>query len=101
MLDARPGAEIVVKTAAPLRLFERTLGGRCELVELQCDAGMVQIDSLNVDTVESLRQALEFQNRVPALASAEAAYLRNTGVRVVVGDIPPLAFAAADAAGVP
>lgn len=101
VLHARPDADIVVKTAAPLRLFERTLRGRCELVELQCDAGMVQIDSLNVDTAESIRQAVEFQTRLPELAAAEAAYLRDTAARVAVGDIPPLAFAAADSAGIP
>ena len=101
VLHARPDAEIVVKTSAPLRLFERTLRGRCELVELQCDAGMVQIDSLNVDTEESIRQAVEFQKQLPAVAAAEAAYLRRTGAHVVVGDIPPLAFAAAKLAGVP
>ena len=119
-----PDAEVVVKTSAPLRLFERTLRPRspldyargdpelvegsgqalrrrCELVELRCDAGMVQIDSLNVDTEESIRQAVEFQKQLPAVAAAEAAYLRRTGAHVVVGDIPPLAFAAANAAGIP
>lgn len=101
VLDKQPDAEIVVKTSAPLRLFERTLRGRCELVELHCDAGMVQIDSLNVDTDASIRQAVDFQKQLPALAASEAAYLRNTSTRVVVGDIPPLAFAAADAAGIP
>src|SRR5688572_10474837 len=101
VLDARPDAEIVVKTSAPLRLFERTLPDRCELVELQCDAGMVQIDSLNLDAEESLRRAVEFQTHLPALAAVEAAHLRRTGARVVVGDIPPLAFAAANAAGIP
>ena len=101
LLRARPEAHIVVKTAAPLRLFARTLHGRCELVELQCDAGMVQIDSLNIDTAASIRQAVEFQTRVPALIATEAAYLRESGARVAIGDIPPLAAAAAHAAGIP
>src|SRR5688572_8446090 len=101
VLRARPDAHIVVKTSAPLRLFARTIRGRCELVELQCDAGMVQVDSLTVDTAESIRTAVEFQKRVPALAAAEAAYLRETGAHVVVGDIPPVAVAAAHAAGIP
>jgi hypothetical protein len=101
VLRARPEARIVVKTSAPHRLFARTLEGRCELVEMQCDAGMVQIDSLNVDTAESIRQAVEFQTRVPALIATEAAYLRDTAARVVVADIPPLAVAAAHAAGIP
>jgi L-arabinokinase len=101
MVRARPEAHIVVKTAAPLRLFARTLHGRCELVELQCDAGMVQIDSLSVDTASSIRQAVEFQARVPSLIATEAAYLRECGAHVAVGDIPPLAAAAAHAAGIP
>jgi hypothetical protein len=101
LLRARPEAHIVVKTAAPLRLFARTLQGQCELVELQCDAGMVQIDSLNIDTAASIRQAVEFQTRVPSLIATEAAYLRDGGARVAIGDIPPLAAAAAHAAGIP
>ena len=101
LLRARPEAQIVVKTSAPLRLFSRTLDGRCELVELQCDAGMAQIDSLNVDTEASIRQAIEFQRRLPALVTSEAAYLRRTEASATVGDIPPLAIAAAHAAGIP
>jgi hypothetical protein len=124
VLRARPEAQIVVKTSAPHRLFARTLrlrspldcargdpelvegsgqadAGTCELVELQCDAGMVQLDSLNIDTAESIRQAAEFQAHVPSLIAAEAAYLRDTGARVVVADIPPLAIAAAREAGIP
>ena len=101
VLRARPEAHIVVKTSAPHRLFARTLEGRCELVELECDPGMVQVDSLTIDTAESIRRAVEFHTRVPALVAAEAAYLRESGAQVVVADIPPLAIAAADAAGIP
>ena len=101
LLRARPEAHIVVKTAAPLHLYARTLRGRCEMVELQCDAGMVQVDSLTVDTADSIRKAVEFQKRLPVLAATEAAYLRETGAQVAVGDIPPLAIAAARSAGIP
>jgi hypothetical protein len=101
LLRTRPEAHIVVRTAAPLRLFARTLHGRCELVALQCDAGMVQIDSLHIDTAASIRQAVEFQARVPALIATEAAYLRENGARMAIGDIPPLAAAAAHTAGIP
>ena len=108
VLRARPDAHLVVKTSAPLRLFARTLrlrsglapDGRCELVEFECDAGMRQLDSLNIDVDASLQHAIEFQQKLPALATSEAAYLRESGTHVVVGDIPPLAFAAAHEAGV-
>ncbi len=101
LIDARPEATITVKTSVPRRFFERTLLGRAEVVEMQCDSGMVQIDSLNVDTDESLRQAHAFQTRLPRLAGEEALFLDAYGASVVVGDIPPLAFAAAAAASVP
>jgi UDP:flavonoid glycosyltransferase YjiC (YdhE family) len=101
VLRARPEAHVVVKTSAPRRLFARTLEGRCEFVELQCDAGMVQVDSLNIDTAESIRRASSFQESLPPLIAAEAAYLRDSGARIVVADIPPLGIAAAHAAGIP
>jgi hypothetical protein len=99
VLRARPDVHIVVKTSAPHRLFARSL--HCELVELPCDAGMVQIDSLHIDTAESIRRAAEFQADLPSLIAAEAAYLRESDTRIVVADIPPLGVAAADAAGIP
>jgi L-arabinokinase len=101
LLRARPDAAIVVKTSAPRRLFERTLHGRIDLVELQCDTGMVQVDSLNIDAGESIRCAVEFQRRLPQLARAEAEFLRSHAATIVVGDIPPLAFVAAAEAGIP
>ena len=102
VLRARPEAHIVVKTSAPHRLFERTLAGTtASSSSWQCDAGMIQIDSLNDRHRREHPAAVEFQTRVPSLVAAEAAYLRDSGAQVVVGDIPPLAFAAADAAGIP
>jgi hypothetical protein len=101
VLRAQPEAHIAVRTAAPHRLFARTLQGRCEMVELQCDAGMVQIDSLRLDASASVRQAVEFQKRLPMLAATEAAYLGDSGAQLTVGDIPPLAVRAASAAGIP
>jgi L-arabinokinase len=98
---AHPDAHVVVRTSAPLRLFAQTLQGRYELVELQCDAGMVQIDSLAINIAESLRRAIVFQQRLPELVTSEAAYLCASGAQVAIGDIPPLAFAAAHAAGIP
>jgi L-arabinokinase len=62
---------------------------------------MVQVDSLNIDTAESIRRASSFQERLPPLIAAEAAYLRDSGARIVVADIPPLGIAAAHAAGIP
>ena len=101
VLRARPGIQIVVKSSAPQRLFTRALQGRCEVLELECDAGMVQFDSLNLDASGSVRRAVDFQRGLPALAEAEAAYLRATRTDLTVGDIPPLAARAAYLSGIP
>jgi L-arabinokinase len=92
---------IVVKTQATERLFDEPLRGGIEFVPLQCDTGIVQLDSLNLNERESVRQAAEFQSRIADRAAAEADDLRRRRAQLVVGDIPPLAFEAARAAGLP
>lgn len=104
---------VIVKTSAPRGLFDHEDthlrasrdGGqaktRTEVTALQCDAGVVQINSLQIDVAESIRRAHAFQAALPSMVQAEAAFLRRHRARVVVGDIPPLAFAAAAAAGIP
>jgi hypothetical protein len=101
LIELRPNVAVVVKTSAPRRLFERAVGSRIELVELQCDMGMIQIDSLTLDTSESIRQAKAFHAHLSQKAEQEAMFLHRRRAWLVVGDIPPLAFAAAHAAGVP
>ena len=66
----------------------------------ECDTGIVQIDSLRLDVGETLRRAAAFYATLGDRAAAEARFLREQSVTLVVGDIPPLAFAAA-AAGAP
>jgi hypothetical protein len=61
----------------------------------------VQIDSLRVDEAETIRCASRFYDGFDALAGREAEWLRSHRARLVVGDIPPLAFAAAGTAGIP
>jgi hypothetical protein len=101
LLEKCPEADIIVKTAAPRRLFERTLGQRIKFLELQCDVGVIQRDSLHLDPAETIRQARAFHGQMPGKAATEAAFLREAGAGLVIGDIAPLAFAAAAMAGLP
>jgi hypothetical protein len=101
LVQREPAAAIAVRTSAPRHLFANTLGSPVEVAEVECDTGMVQIDSLHVDEAASVARAKAFHARLADRAAAEAAHLRNTGVDLVVADIPPLAFAAAAAAGIP
>jgi L-arabinokinase len=71
------------------------------LVAGPCDAGIVQSSSLEHDDVATVDGAIAFQATYDDRVADEARMIREAGVRLIVGDIPPLAFSAAAAAGVP
>jgi hypothetical protein len=97
----RPETRIAVRTSAAPWFFETSAAGAIELQTAEVDTGMVQIDSLRLDEDETARRAASFYATFDDRANAEAALLTRIGADVVVGDVPPLAFAAADRAGVP
>jgi hypothetical protein len=109
--DRRPDLPIVIRTGAKRWIFDLTLrsppcaaGVQPAPVDLQlaeCDTGVVQIDSLRLDEAETVRRAAEFYRDFDARIDAERRLLDALGARLVVGDVPPLAFAAANAAGIP
>ncbi len=96
---ARPGLRVIVRTAAAAWMFERHLD--IDLQPVEVDTGVAQIDSLRLDAAETASRAARFYRDFDRRADEEAAVLHALGARVVVGDIPPLAFAAAARAGVP
>lgn len=97
----QPGLPVVVVTSAPRWIFDRTLSEPVELVGEACDTGVAQIDSLSLDEAATLRRAEAFYATIDRRTASEADRLRRVGAGLVVGDIPPLAFRAADAAGLP
>jgi len=96
-----PGARLIVRTAAPRWLFDLTATVPFELHHVETDTGVVQHDSLSHDIPDTLRRAAGFYADFGAHVERERAFLRGAGATAVVGDIPPLACAAAAAAGVP
>ena len=92
--------EILIRTSAPRWLFDRTVRLPFQLHECDCDTGIVQIDSLRLDEEETVRRAGSFYARFEERTAREAAFLHNHGVDLVIADAPPLACAAAEAAGV-
>ena len=101
MCALRADARIVVRTAAPERLFGPIAGAQVDVQPLEADTGLVQIDSLQIDEEESARQAARFHADFDRRVAEEAELLDRVQADVVVGDTPPLAFASAARAGVP
>jgi L-arabinokinase len=96
-----PATEIRVVTSAPARLFHGALGAQVHVRAAACDVGLAQHDALTIDERGTLARWREFAAVWPARVGEEARWLRAVGARVVLADVPPLAFAAAREAGVP
>lgn len=96
-----PDVPVQVRTAAPRWLFDLTARKRVDVHCIETDTGLVQIDSLRIDVPESIHRAAAFHATLDRRAADETRALEAAGARLVVGDIPPLAFAAADRADVP
>lgn len=94
------GARVVVRTDAPAMLFpiqvEMLTGPSWPL-----DIGVVQHDGLDLDVDETRQRWTAFASSFDERADIEAELLRAHGADIVLGDIPPLAFAAAGRAGLP
>jgi hypothetical protein len=67
----------------------------------ETDTGIAQIDSLRLDEAETVRRAAAFYATFDRRIADEASVLEDVGASVVVGDVPPLAFAAAARAAIP
>ena len=101
VLARRPDTRIGVRTAAPRWLFDLTVKGKIAFSTLECDTGVVQSDALTLDEADTIRRAAAFHSDLVTRAASETRVLRELGAGLIVGDIPPLAFAVGAAAGIP
>jgi L-arabinokinase len=100
ILAKRPETRVGVRTSAPRWLFDLTVKGKVTYSTLECDTGVVQIDALALDEADSIRRAAAFHSDLVTRAASETRVLRELGAGLIVGDIPPLAFAVGASAGI-
>ena len=93
----RPDLRIIVRTQAPAWLFDPA----DSVQPCETDTGVVQIDSLTLDEEATARHAERFYSTFDERVAAEASFLRASGAALVIGDVPPIAPAAAAMAGLP
>jgi hypothetical protein len=101
LVRQRPDARIVVRTAVSTAFIEGAAQRPIDVQPVETDTGVAQIDSLELDEEETVRRAGVFYADFASRVAAEATILRRLGTTIVLGDIPPLAFAAAARATVP
>jgi L-arabinokinase len=95
-----PSLPIVIVTSGPETLYRRAVPGAFELRAEACDVGLAQKSALVIDEAGTVEAWRRFQAGYGARIRREAAWLRESGARAVLGDIPPLAFDAAAEAGI-
>jgi L-arabinokinase len=96
-----PDLRLVMRTAVPASFVEQSATAPIDLQHAETDTGVAQVDSLHIDEGATARRAAAFHDDFAARVEAEAQVLRELNAALVVGDIPPLACAAADRAGIP
>jgi hypothetical protein len=96
-----PEVPLAVVTSAPEMLYREAIDGPLVYRGVECDVGLVQHGALVIDAEATIRRWQGFVAEWTARVATEADWLRTIGARVVLGDIPPLAFAAAAAASLP
>ena len=97
----RPELPIAVASALPEWLLARAGLEPVRLRRVECDVGLVQHDALRIDEAATALRCRAFEEGFEARVDEEAAFLARAKARLVLGDVPPLAFAAASRAGVP
>jgi L-arabinokinase len=78
-----------------------TVRGPFTFSEVDTDTGVVQFDALAPDLEATLERAQAFYSNIDERIAGEARALRACRASLVVADVPPLAFAAAEAAAIP
>ena len=90
-----------MRTSAAAWIFDRIRGPGVDVQPCETDPGVVQPDSVRIDVEETARRAAAFYRDFDRRVAAEAAHLQQLGARLVIGDVPPLAFSAARRQDVP
>jgi hypothetical protein len=101
LLRQRNDVRLVIRTNVRPSLFDRIRGPHVIVEPCETDTGVAQIDSLRLDIEETARWAAVFCRGFDRRVADEADYLRRSGAAMVIGDVPPLAVAAAHHAGIP
>ena len=96
-----PDLLLILVTSAPRWLLESYLPGEFIHRPRRLDVGVIQTDGLTMDRPATLAKLQEILARQQQLVAAEVNFIRQNRVNLLLADIPPLATAIAQAAGIP
>jgi hypothetical protein len=96
-----PDLLIFLVTTAPRWLLDAYIPGEFIHRPRAFDIGVVQRDSITMDKAATLEKLQEIRAQQRSLIAAEVSFIQHNRVGLMLADIPPLATAIAQAAGIP
>jgi len=96
-----PEISLILVTTAPRWLLESYITGDFIHRNRGFDVGVIQADSLNMDTSATLTKLKEIRQNQNDIIAEEVKFIQDNGVGLILADIPPLAAPIAKAAGIP
>lgn len=102
ILEALPAsAEIHLFTSLPESFFREELHRPFRLHQVEIDCGCLQASTIDVDVEATLARYAQLESRRAEILAERVPQLKALGIQRVIGDIPPMAFPIARAAGIP
>ena len=102
LLNLRPDIEIILTTTAPDWLLQSYLPSeRIYYRPVSFDIGVLQSDSLTMDKAATLEKLKWIRDHQDQILAPEIEFIQDTGVDLILGDIPPLLTQLAKAVDLP
>jgi hypothetical protein len=102
LLELIPDCLVHIRTSAPSWLFAGLPSGSVEVAPIEFDSGVVEENAaLTINPGATIDRAAAFLRDSRSIVSSEVAFTRQSGVSLIVTDIPYLTGEVAAAAGVP
>jgi hypothetical protein len=101
LIERRPDLRVIIRSSVAPWLITRTARPGVELSSAEVDTGIVQLDSLHLDSAASIERATAFISTIAERVRVEVEFLRGEGATLTISDLPPLGIAAGRAAEIP
>ncbi len=101
IIKQHPDAFVFFVSPVPERIFSLQVYPRIQWRCVKLDVGVRQKDGFSVDFPGTLEELRQLEQNAKERVEQEAAFLAENRVRVVLSDLPHLAFEAAERAGIP
>jgi len=101
LAKARPDCFFHIRTSTPPWLVREMSHTSCKIYDIPVDVGTVQSDSFRLNRGATLQACQRFFTGLDSMIEKEAGFAESVGARLIIGDVPPLAFEAAFRAQLP